>query len=127
METAMNDPINHHPLSTGHRPPADLNTPWSLRFERDGTEDVAVISDADGEELLRSRHFWLPEAGDPVPLTLAAMRLIVAAPELLAELAGISDAWSHAEGGSEVMDYLERRLYTIRDAIAEATNTRREP
>ena len=122
----MNDPTNHCPLSTGKMPQGDLNAPWSLRFERDGTEDVAVISDADGEEILRSRHFWMPEAGDPVPLPLAAMRLIVAAPELLAELAGISDAWSD-EGGSEVMDYLERRLYTIRQTIAEATNTRREP
>ena len=72
------------------------------------------------------RPFWLPEADDPVPLTLAAMRLIVAAPELLAELAGISDAWSDAEGGSEVMDYLEGRLYAIREAIADATNTRRD-
>ncbi len=91
----MNDPINLI-LSTGNMPPGDLNAPWNLSFER----DVAVISDADGEELLRSRHFWLPEADDPVPPTLAAMRLIVAAPELLAELAGISDAWSNAEGGS---------------------------
>jgi hypothetical protein len=127
METDMNDPINHRPISTGMTPQGDLNSPWGLHFERDGTEDIAVISDADGEEILRSRPFWLPEAGDPVPLTLAAMRLIVAAPELLAELAGISDAWSDADGGSEVMDYLERRLYTIRQRIAEATNTRREP
>ena len=58
----------------------DLNAPWSLRFDRDGTEDVAVILDASGDELLRSRHFWLPERDDPIPATLAAMRLIHAAP-----------------------------------------------
>ena len=57
---------------------------WSLHFDRDGTEDVAVIHDADGEELLRSRPFWLPEGDDPVPSTLAAVRLVVAAPDLLA-------------------------------------------
>src|SRR5674476_148033 len=51
METDMNDPTNHCPLSTGKMPQGDLNAPWSLRFERDGTEDVAVISDADGDVL----------------------------------------------------------------------------
>jgi hypothetical protein len=61
----------------------DLNTPWSLHFERDGTEDVAFIRDTNGEELVRSRHFWLPEGDDPTPPTLAAMRLMVAAPRLL--------------------------------------------
>ena len=123
----MNDLINDRLLNTGRMLPDQLNAPWSLCFERDGTENVAVIIDADGEELLRSRHFWLPEANDPVPPTLAAMRLIVVAPELLSELAGVSHAWSHAEGGSEVMDYLEQRLYTIREAFAKATSTRREP
>ena len=67
-------------------PHDNFNAPWNLRFEKDGTEDVAVLSDANGEELLRSRHFWLPQADDPVPPTLAAMRLIVAAPELLEAL-----------------------------------------
>ena len=59
-----------------------FNAPWSLRFERDGTEDVAVICDADDSELVRSRHFWLPEGDDPMPPTLAAVRLIQAAPAL---------------------------------------------
>jgi hypothetical protein len=61
----------------------DLNAPWSLHFERDGTEDVAIIFDSNGEELVRSRHFWLPQGDDPTPPTLAAMRLMVAAPRLL--------------------------------------------
>jgi hypothetical protein len=73
----------------GRTMPDDLNAPWNLRFERGGTEDIAVISDANDEELLRSRDFWLPEADDPVPPTLAAMRLIVAAPALLAALQGV--------------------------------------
>jgi hypothetical protein len=61
----------------------DLNTPWSLHFDRDGTEDVAIICDAHGEDLVRSRHFWLPEGDDPVSPTLAALRLMAAAPKLL--------------------------------------------
>lgn len=50
-----------------------------------------------------------------------------AAPKLLGELAGISDAWSNAEGGSEVMDYLESHLYAIRAALAEAKAAGVEP
>ena len=62
----------------------DLNAPWSLHFDRDGTEDIAVISDTNGEDLVHSRHFWLPEGDDPIPPTLAAVRLMVVAPKLLA-------------------------------------------
>src|ERR1700722_1125273 len=62
--------------------PTTLQTPWSLHFDRDGTEDIAIICDADGNDLATSRHFWLPEGDDPVPTTLAAMRLMVAAPKL---------------------------------------------
>jgi len=61
----------------------DLRSPWSLHFDRDGTEDIAIICDADGDELACSRHFWLPEGDDPVPATLAAMQLMAVAPKLL--------------------------------------------
>jgi hypothetical protein len=61
----------------------ELNAPWSLHFDRDGTEDVAIICDSNGEDLVRSRHFWLPEGDDPVPPTLAAMQLMAVAPKLL--------------------------------------------
>lgn len=64
----------------------EINGPWSLHFDRDGTEDIAIICDADGEELVRSRHFWLPEGDDPAPPTLAAMRVMVTAPKLLEAL-----------------------------------------
>lgn len=57
-------------------------TPWSMHFDRNGTEDVAVICDCDGEELARSRDFWLPEPSDPIPVTLVAMRLMRSAPKL---------------------------------------------
>ena len=101
----------------------NLFTPWTLHFDRDGTEDIAIIRDAHGHELVTSRHFWLPESDDPVPPTLAAMRMMVAAPKLL-------DALQTAE--QEIMGMLEdlcdepeedistrRTLATIRSAIAE--------
>jgi hypothetical protein len=65
--------------------------PWSLEFDRDGTEDVGVIVDADGEELARSRPFWLPEGADPTPLTLTAVRLMSAAPKLYRALEDLLD------------------------------------
>ena len=64
----------------------DYFTPWSLRFYRDGTEDIAVILESHGEDLAYSRPFWLPEGNDPVPPTLTAMRLMATAPKLLTAL-----------------------------------------
>ena len=64
----------------------NIKTPWSLHFDRDGTEDIAIICDADGDDLARSGHFWLPEGDDPAPPTLAAMKVMAAAPKLLEAL-----------------------------------------
>jgi hypothetical protein len=63
--------------------PNEIASPWTLHFDRDGTEDVAFICDNQGYDLAASRFFWLPEGNDPVPPTLAAFRLMVRAPELL--------------------------------------------
>jgi hypothetical protein len=63
--------------------PTNLNTPWSLHFDRDGTEHVAIVCDGHMHDLVTSRHFWLPEGDDPVPPTLAGVRLMVTAPKLL--------------------------------------------
>jgi hypothetical protein len=71
---------------------ATLNTPWSLHFDHDGTEDIAIIRDANGHDLVISRHFWLPEGDDPVPPTLAGMRVMTASPKLLAALKRLLDA-----------------------------------
>lgn len=60
--------------------------PWTLDFERDGTEDIAVIRDGDGEAIVSSRPFWLPEGDDPIPPTMAAVRLMTVAPKLLEAL-----------------------------------------
>lgn len=64
----------------------NINAPWTLHFDRDGTEDIAIICDSNGYDLATSRHFWLPEGDDPVPPTLSGMQLMAAAPNLLALL-----------------------------------------
>ncbi len=69
----------------------ELNAPWSLDFDRDGTEDIAIICDSNGDDLVRSRHFWLPEGDDPVPSTLAAMQVMASAPRLLKALNDLAD------------------------------------
>jgi hypothetical protein len=69
-----------------------LNAPWTLHFDSDGTEDVAIVCDASGADLVTSRKFWLPEDDDLIPPTLAAMWTIAAAPKLLAALKGMLDA-----------------------------------
>jgi len=68
---------------TPDRTASAQTAPWSLHFDRDGTEDVAVICDGDGNDLLTSRHFWLLEKDDPVPPTLAFVRVAAVAPKLL--------------------------------------------
>jgi len=106
-----------HPSASAAMPDDNLNAPWSLHFDRDGTEDVAVICDANGVDLLCSRHFWLPERDDSIPPTLAAMRLIVAAPKLLAACRMIVDRWERGD--------LAEAARACSDAIAEATAGRR--
>ncbi len=75
----------------------DLNTPWTLRFERDGTEDVAYILDANEEPLVESREFWLPERDDPVPTTLRAVRVMYAAPALLEACRLVVSRWERGD------------------------------
>jgi len=102
-------------------PPSDLGAPWSLHFHRDGTEDVATICDAEGHDLVVSRHFWLPEADDSIPPTLAAVKVMFAAPKLLAALIDLA-----AQAGEDCpMEFRSRHfleaLEAARDAIEEAT------
>jgi hypothetical protein len=100
-------------------------SPYRIRLAGDDSEGTELpayeIVDAEGNKVFDTDEDMPGETQE------ANARLAAAAPELLAELAGISDAWDNAEGGSEVMDYLERRIYTIRAAIARATNMRGEP
>src|SRR5262245_35770995 len=73
----------------------DLRTPWTLHFDRDGTEDYGIICDAGGDEIVASHicgrdelgkgTFWLPEKDwEPTPVTVRQLRVMTAAPQLLA-------------------------------------------
>jgi hypothetical protein len=106
---------------------ADIDTPWSLQFDRDGTEDVAVIVDADGDDLVRSRHFWLPEGKDPVPATLASMWLMAAAPKLLAALKHLLKQTIEMDllQGTPLTEGKQEAKAQALAAIAEATNGKR--
>lgn len=101
--------------------PTDYFSPWSLRFYRDGTEDIAVILEADGEELAYSRHFWLPEGNDPVPPTLTAMRLMATAPKLLTALLECARLLAdHDEREGEEMDTYREAMAAITEATGRA-------
>ncbi len=97
-----------------------IKTPWSLWFDRDGCDDVAVIWDGHAQDLVTSRGFWAPEDGQPVPGTLASMWLMVAAPNLLHTLMltdrylGRLDPDRRPEGFAELRE-------TVRTAINAAT------
>jgi hypothetical protein len=94
---------------------ATLNAPWTLHLDRDGTEDIAIICDANGDDLVTSRHFWLPEGDDPV----AAMWVMTAAPQLLAALKGLLDA----TGGLPITllsGPLSDAIHRAKGALAEA-------
>lgn len=100
-----------------------LNTPWNLHFDRDGTEDIAIICEADGSELVTSRHFWLPEGNDSVPATLSAVWLMKAAPKLLAALTA-AERFIRGFEGDESQEGLDQLLSGIHAAIAETTGGR---
>ena len=72
----------------------ELCTPWSLTFDRDGTEDFGIITDAKGNVLVASHFpdhdflntFWLPETDDDtlaMPTIVQQMRFMTVAPRLL--------------------------------------------
>ena len=108
----------------------NLNTPWTLHFDRDGTEDYGIICDAKGNDLVASHLpgskvariadrpfgtgcFWLPEEnGDPIPQLVQQMQVMTAAPKLLyyLKLAVAADTPEHRTWVQEA-----------RDTIAEAT------
>ena len=104
----------------------NLKTPWSLHFDRDGTEDIATIHDAEGDPLATSRHFWLPEGDDPIPETLVAMRLMWAAPKLLEALNHLLEQTvdMDLEHGVTLSEGEEEARAQAMEAIAEATGER---
>jgi|GEM_PF-4569418 len=83
-----------------------LDTPWTLHFDRDGTEDFGIICDTNGKDIAASHlpstrigertfhtgTFWLPEsAEEETPVLVRQLQLMTAAPKLLAALKGLLD------------------------------------
>lgn len=106
----------HRPIRAKRTRQNKLLAPWSMHFDRDGTEDIAIICDANDEDLAVSRHFWLPESGDETPGTLTAMRAMAAAPEMLAALKRVL-RYLKANGG----DGAAATIAVVSSAIACAT------
>jgi hypothetical protein len=114
-----------------------LCTPWSLHFDRDGTEDFGIICDADGNDLVASHIpdsktpprwkarefgdgcFWLPEEeGDPVPRLVRQMRLMTAAPKLLEALRTV--VGMEYDRDPESRNFDDERLEQFKAIIEEA-------
>jgi hypothetical protein len=97
-------------------PNIDLNAPWTLHFDRDGAEDVAIVCDCRGHDLATSRHFWRPEANDETPPTLSGMRAMAVAPQLL--------ALAEFVAGADFRDTRQRRRakHLARKVVAAATD-----
>lgn len=111
----------------------ELSTPWTLQFDRDGTEDFGIICDAEGNDLVASHLpqrmpprwanrefgegcFWLPEEGDEIPLLVRQMRLMATAPKLLKALQAYV---THFESTASYEELLIRNQAV--SAIFEAT------
>jgi hypothetical protein len=113
MNSNDSTPAHRQAELSARTPDSEIRAPWSLHFYRDGTEDIAVICDAQRDDLVHSRPFWLPEPGDPMPPTLAAMRVIRAAPALLAACRMVVDRWERGD--------LAEAARACSAAVAEAT------
>lgn len=117
-----------------------LNAPWTLAFGRDGTEDYGVISDATGNEIVAShlpgvregRTCWLPEEdGEEVPTLVHQLRVMTAAPKLLAACKLARKAMEKAMGADDAqastrIEWEAEPMRTLRAAIAEAESGQAE-
>jgi hypothetical protein len=111
----------------------DLATPWYLDYDFDGTNETAVIFDQNAKHIATSRPFRFPKGGEPVPPTLAAMRLMATAPKLLEALQAVlpyaeSEAESRAEchrrdGGPELQLEVETCQTVLQKAQAVIAET----
>jgi hypothetical protein len=103
----------------------ELDTPWSLHFDRDGTEDYGIICDAEMNDLVTSHvcgkddlgkgTFWLPEEeGDPIPQLVKQMQVMTAAPKLLAACRLVVERWEKGD--------LAEAVRQCAEAVTEATS-----
>jgi hypothetical protein len=113
---------------------ANINAPWSLHFDRDGTEDFGTICDADGDAIVSSQHCktcWLPESPDDClepPILVHQLQIMAAAPKLLTAcklaLAALESALEAEDPQAcTQMEWEAEPLATMRAAIAEAEGT----
>lgn len=99
-----------------------FHLPWSLRFDRNGTDDIADICQGRGTCILAtSRGFWRPEyKGDKVPGTMASMRLMATAPKLLQALHILLAQTANANASGDHTRGLRQARATALRIIAEA-------
>jgi hypothetical protein len=112
-----------------------LHTPWKLYFDRDGTEDFGIICDAEGKDIAASHlpstrigertfetgTFWLPEEDhEELPVLVRQLRIMTAAPRLLAALITCADLLADYDDsdGEEGAAYREA-LAAITEAVPE--------
>jgi hypothetical protein len=104
--------------------PKIFRLPWTLRFEEDGTEDIAVICQSTefGSPVLAvSRQFWLPRyGGEEICGTLAAMQLMVSAPKLLEALQLLFAQTANVHTNRKLRKALNMARSKARTAIAGA-------
>jgi hypothetical protein len=115
-------------------PPLDINAPWSLHFDRDGTEDFGIICDADGIAIVSSQHCrtcWLPESADDClepPALVHQLQVMTAAPKLLdackLALSALEAALAADDPQAPTqMEWEAEPLATLRSVVAEAEGT----
>jgi hypothetical protein len=109
------------------QPRDELNAPWTLQFDRDGTEDFGIICDAEGKDIVASHlpstriaerthasgTFWLPEDGGEIPPLVRQMQVMMAAPKLLEACRLVVERWQRGD--------LAAAARACQEAIAEAT------
>ena len=120
-----------------------LCTPWSLHFDRDGTEDFAIICDANGKDIaathlpstriavrtFQTGTFWLPESDEEAaPVLVRQLQLMTTAPKLLAAcqaaLAALEAELTAADPlAFTQIEWEAEPLATLRAVIAEAETT----
>lgn len=101
----------------------ELCTPWNFYTYQDGTEDIGEICDADGHAIVTSRSFWMPELDEPIPPTLAALRLMFAAPKMLAALRDAERVLRKILTGELCKESVQAVLARIGETLSEAAGS----
>jgi hypothetical protein len=106
----------------------NTNEPWRLNFAPDGTRDIAILSNRDGHDLVRSAPFHRPNPGEPTPEILASIWLMSAAPQLFRALEIVLSVTFEVRQRQDLaLDTQEEAAQNLaRQAMAQALGTRSE-